>query len=185
MRTSALPPLPYLPLHTDTDCPWTSWNQSSPELTKAHHPPFFFRVFSAGHSPGTRNMAAGVFFTVPGLTEQSLSASPDPAGVEVKRSHPYPHQPHTQRPLLLWRLGSPFFFIFLILVPSPAGASFFLTRRGFSGGPGLPRSPGNGGWGLDKDESHPPPHSLSLQSPGRLRAPLLVLFLTLSPERTE
>ena len=61
--------------------------------TRCHcHPPFFFRAFSPGSSPPTRNMAAGVFFlTLVGLTELSLSASPDPVCVDVKRSHPPPH----------------------------------------------------------------------------------------------
>ena len=53
-----------------------------------------------------------------------------------------PH--HTQRPLFLHSPSLPFFLVFLILVPSPAGTSFFLMRRGFSGGTGLSRSPANG-----------------------------------------
>lgn len=69
-------------------------------------------------------MAAGVFFTVPGLTEQSLSASPDPAGVEVKRSHPHPlpaPHPETLAPL---ENRLTFLLHLSYLGPFPAGASF-------------------------------------------------------------
>lgn len=56
------------------------------------HSPFFFRAFSSGPSPPTKNMAAGIFLlTLVGLAEWSLSASLDPACVDVKGSQPPPH----------------------------------------------------------------------------------------------
>lgn len=52
------------------------------------HPPFFFRAFLSGLPSPTRNMAAGLFLALAGLPEGSLSASPDPACVDVKVSQP-------------------------------------------------------------------------------------------------
>jgi hypothetical protein len=81
--------------------------------------------------------------------------------VDVQVSQPH----HIQSPPALLRSGSPFFFAFLILVPSPA--SFFLVRRGFRGGSGLPTSPGMGDRGSAQKETigteghFPAPHPAS------------------------
>lgn len=112
------------------------------------HPPFFWGAFSAGPSSPTRNMAAGVFFLTPaGLSEGSLSASPAPACVDGRGSHP-PRHPEAPGPpetsltflLRLSRLG-----------PFPRQCLLLLTAQRFPRGDRAPQVPWSWRVGLDKE----------------------------------
>lgn len=134
------PPLPCAPAPHPQDC--CSMPVTTPEATATHLSPS--ELFQPGHRPQRETWLLGSSALWPS-SRRGPCQLPQTLCVDGKGSQPPPHpeSPFLQRPV------SPFFLVFLVLVPSPPG-TFFFMRRGFGGGMGLPRSPGNEGWGLDR-----------------------------------